>query len=77
MSGTRRNYELTERELYVLYIRLYRPRMSLKAIGLELGVSANRVRQLHATGARKLREHLRKEKVPMIRNSPENNTTPL
>ena len=64
---SRRNRELTDRELYIVYMRLYRPRMSLDAIGLELGVTGARVRQLHVTGVRKLREHLRKEKVPMVR----------
>ena len=44
--------ELTERERYVLERR---PEMTYKAIGLELGISPERVRQIKVEAERKLR----------------------
>lgn len=44
--------ELTERERYVLE---HRPGMTYKAIGLELGISPERVRQIKVEAERKLR----------------------
>lgn len=49
--------KLTDRELYVLE---HRPGMTYKAIGLELGISPERVRQIKVEAERKLRVLQRK-----------------
>lgn len=59
---SKKNQDLTDRELYVVYMNLYCSGTSLWEIGNVLGVSRERVRQLHVTGTRKLREHLRGKK---------------
>lgn len=49
---------LTDREMFVLN---HHPAMSYRAIGLELGISPERVRQIKAHAERRIREEERRE----------------
>ena len=55
-----RNEFLTEREIFVLD---HHPAMSYKAIGEELGISQERVRQLKVYAERKIRDEKRREQA--------------